>query len=133
MWRWIKHWLDWAMHNLWPMYRLGPRRPEALRFSYEKAGLTVHDEAIPWNAEAVLVEVLVRLSAGRGKADFHLVLPGQPPVAAECFRRDDTSELYRITFRCPPPSQTVTAQLLWRTTTLGQLTLPFLSREEFLT
>jgi hypothetical protein len=59
MWLWIKHWLDSKMHDLWPMYRLGPR-PQTLHYSYEKAGLTIHDQAIPWNAEAVLVEATVR-------------------------------------------------------------------------
>ena len=60
---WIKRWLDWAMRDLWPMYRLGPSRPEALHYSYEKAGLMVLDQPIPWNAEAVYVEALMRLPA----------------------------------------------------------------------
>ena len=60
MWPWIKLWRDWAMHDLWPLYRIGPQ-PQALHFSYEKAGLIVHDQPIPWNAEAVLVEATLRL------------------------------------------------------------------------
>ena len=62
MWPWIKRWRDWAMNELWPLFRLGPQ-PQALHFSYEKAGLTIHDQPIPWNAEAVLIDALV-------KADF---------------------------------------------------------------
>ena len=79
MWPWIKRWRDWAMHDFWPMHRTGPQ-PQALHYSYEKAGLTLHDQPIPWNAEAVLVEASVRLppSGSRRKTDFHL--------RAECAR-----------------------------------------------
>ena len=55
MWPWIKRWRDWAMHDLWPMHRIGIP-PQALHFGYEKAGLTLYDQPIPWNAEAVVVE-----------------------------------------------------------------------------
>src|SRR5256885_14898330 len=55
MWPWIKRWRDWAMHDFWPMNRHGPQ-PQALHYSYEKAGLSLHDQPIPWNAEAVVVE-----------------------------------------------------------------------------
>ncbi len=130
MWPWIKHWLDWAMHDLWPMHRLGPR-PQALHYRYEKAGLTVHDQAIPWNAEAVLVETLVKLPAGRRKADFQLVLPNLPPVPAESLRRDDGEDRHRLLFRLPPPTRTVVAEVMWRTTSLGQVTLPVVGRDEF--
>ena len=69
MWPSIKRWRDWAMDNLWPLYRIGPQ-PQALHYSYEKAGLVLHDQPIPWNAEAVLVEAQLRLptAAGRRKA-----------------------------------------------------------------
>ena len=84
MWPWIKRWRDWAMRDLWPLYRIGPQ-PQALHYSYEKAGLTLHEQPVPWNAEAVLVEALLRLpeSAGRRKADFHLRVP---EVFEEAFR-----------------------------------------------
>ena len=32
MWPWIKRWRDWAMHDLWPLHRIGPQ-PQALHFS----------------------------------------------------------------------------------------------------
>ena len=56
MWPWIKRWRDWAMNDLWPLYRINPQ-PQALHYSYEKAGLTLHDQPIPWNAEAVVVDI----------------------------------------------------------------------------
>ena len=55
MWPWIKRWRDWAMNDLWPLHRIGPK-PHAMHHSYEKAGVIVDDQPIPWNAEAVLVE-----------------------------------------------------------------------------
>ena len=72
---WIKRRRDWAMHDLWPLYWMGPQ-PQALHYSYEKAGLTLHDQPIPWNAEAVLVEGTLRLPGA-----------GQPPqgrLSATC-------------------------------------------------
>ncbi len=134
MWPWIKRWRDWAMHDFWPLYRIGPQT-QALHASYEKAGLTVYDQPIPWNAEAVLVEALLRLQAstGRRKTDFQLRVPGQDPYPAEHLRRQDgTEDRYRVTFRIPPPGSAVTAEVLFRDRALGQVALPFLSREEFL-
>jgi hypothetical protein len=133
MWPWIKRWRDWAMDSLWPLYRIGPQ-PQALHYSYEKAGLIVHDQPVPWNAEAVLVEATLRLpeSAGRRKADFTLRLPGQEPVPAEQLRPRDGDKRYTIGFRVPPPCTTAAAEVLFRDHVLGQLTLPYLSREEFL-
>ena len=60
------------------MYRIRPQ-PQALHFSYEKAGLVVADQPIPWNAEAVVVEASLRLpsSSGRRKNDFSLRVSGQ--------------------------------------------------------
>jgi hypothetical protein len=133
MWPWIKHWRDWAMNELWPLFRLGPQ-PQTLHLSYEKAGLTIHDQPIPWNAEAVLIEAQVRMdtSAQRRKTDFTLRLPTQETVPAESLRRHEGDNCQRVTFRLPPPPTTTVAEVLWRNRVLGQLTLPVLGREEFL-
>jgi hypothetical protein len=132
MWPWIKRWRDWAMHDLWPMHRTGPQ-PQALHYSYEKAGLTLHDQPIPWNAEAVLVEAVLRLPANnpRRKTDFQLRIDKREPIAAESLRREEGEERQRLVFRFTPPGHTTTAELLCRNHVLGQLTLPALSREEF--
>ncbi len=132
MWPWIKRWHDWAMPDLWPLHRTGPQ-PQALYHSYEKAGLTVHDQPIPWNAEVVVVEVALRLQPGssRRKTDFQLRLPGREAQPAEVLRRQENDDLHRLLFRIAPPTVTVNAELLWRDRVLGQLTLPVLSREEF--
>jgi hypothetical protein len=132
MWPFLKRWRDWAMTDLWPMSRIG-LQPQALHYSFEKAGLTLHDQPIPWNAEAVLVEAMLRLppSASRRKADFQLRLPGLPPIPADQLRRQDGDERYRIAFRLAPPGTTVTAELHYRERALGQVVLPFLGREDF--
>jgi hypothetical protein len=133
MWPWIKRWRDWAMHDLWPFYRIGAQ-PQALHFSYEKAGLILQNQPIPWNAEAVLVEALVRLPANspRRKADFELRLPGQAPIPAEQLRRHETEDHYRALFRLGTPATSTTAEVYYRERGLGQLTLPVLTRDEFL-
>jgi hypothetical protein len=131
---WIKRWRDWAMSDLWSLIRPGPQ-PQALHYSFEKAGLVLHDQPIPWNAEAVLVEGLLRLplSTPRRKADFQLRLPGQALIAAEGLRRQEGSEnTFRVAFRVAPPAAAVTAELLWRGHVRGQVALPVLSRDDFL-
>src|SRR5262245_26894484 len=134
MWPWIKRWHDWAMHDLWSMHRTGPQ-PQALHFSYEKAGLTLYDQPIPWNAEAVLVEASLRLGSPpcRRKADYQIRVGDQELLAPESLRRDEgTEDRYRLFFRLAPPARTTAVELLWRNHVLGQLTLPLLSCEEFL-
>ena len=132
MWPWIKRWRDWAMHDLWPLYRIGPQS-QALSYSFEKAGLTLHNQPIPWNAEAVLVEVQLRLpAASRRKGDFELRLAGQDPLPADSLRRDEGDDRHRLFFRLPPPPRTTTAELLWKGHSLGQLTLPVIDAGTFL-
>jgi hypothetical protein len=131
MWPWIKRWRDWAMRDLWPMHRIGPQ-PQALHYSFEKAGLTFDKQPIPWNADAVLVEAAVRLpsSTSRRKSDFELHLPNQPPVPAESLRGEE-EDRHRLFFRLPTPAQTSVAELFWKETLLGQVSLPILTRTEF--
>jgi hypothetical protein len=132
MWPWIKRWRDWAMHDLWPLYRIG-LQPRAMHFRYEKAGRIVDDQPIPWNAEAVLVEATVRIprNSTRRKADFQLRVPGQDLVLAEQMT-SEADEQHRLKFRLTPPGETVNVELLCREKVLGQLGLPFLSKDEFL-
>jgi hypothetical protein len=131
MWPWLKRWRDWAMNDLWRNPRAG-LQPQALHHSYEQAGLTLENQPIPWNAEAVLVEASLRPGAGRRKADFFLRLPDGELVPVESLRREEGEDRCRLFFRLQTPAQTVPVELLWRNHTLGQLILPVLSREEFL-
>ncbi len=114
-----------------PQQRPGPQS-QALHFSYEKAGLILDNQPIPWNAEAVLVEVQVRFPGPRTREDFVLRLPEPGPSAtAEDLRSGDRPELCRVFFRLPAPAATTTAEILWRSNSLGLLTLRILSAEEF--
>jgi hypothetical protein len=133
MWPWIKRWRDWAMFDFWPVTRTGPQ-PQALHYSSELAGLTLHDQPIPWNAEAVSVEALLclRTSPMRRKADFQLRLSRQEVLPPHSLRRVQGEDVYRLVFRFLPPGQSGTADLLWRGHVLGQLPLPVQGREEFL-
>src|SRR5437764_13815098 len=107
MWPWIKRWLDWLMNDL---FRLARTRPhgQAVHIRYEKAGLSLYDLPVPWNADAVVVEVLLRLPvAARRKADFTVRLPGCDPIVAESLRPEG-DDRYRLLFRLPVPATTTT-------------------------
>lgn len=131
MWRWIKHWHDWVMSEIWPFSRLGSQ--QALHYSYEKGGLKVDNQPVPWNAEAVLVEAIVRLpSSGRTRADFTLHIPDREPLHPESMRRTETNGPFHVFFRLPPLTESTTVELQWRNQKKGELVLPFLSRDTFL-
>jgi hypothetical protein len=121
------------MYDLWSMHRSGPQ-PQALHHAYEKAGLTIPDQPIPWNADVVVVEALLRLpsAVGRRKNDFFIRLPDRPPTPADALRRNDHDDRYRLLFRFPPPVRSTTAELVWHGQRLGHLSLPVLSRDDFL-
>lgn len=117
------------MLDLWSIYRPGPRL-QTLRYGYEMAGLAVRDEPIPWNAEAVLVEaVLTRVPPSSRKTDFRLRLAGQS-ATAEIGRPQAEGEL-RLLFSLAPPAQSGLADLRWQNQSIGQVTLPVLSRDDF--
>ena len=82
----------------------------------------------------VVVDARLRLpaSAGRRKSDFLLRLAGRDPVPADDMRRQEADNHYRLSFRVEPPGVTTTAEVLFKTHVLGQLTLPYLGRDEFL-
>src|SRR5262245_14381837 len=115
MWPWIKRWRDWAMSDFWPFSRLNPQ-PQAIHYSYEKAGLLVNDQPIPWNADSVTVEARLQMrgSAGRRKSDFQLRLPNRELIPADELRRQDLDDYFRVAFRLEPPGVTTTAEVLYR-------------------
>jgi hypothetical protein len=104
-----------------------------MHYSYEKGGLVIDSQPIPWNADTVIVECLARLpvSASRRKEDFLLRIPGCEPIAVDTLRRDETQDRHRLFFRLPPPARTTNAEVVWRHHRLGELTLPVIQREEF--
>jgi hypothetical protein len=121
------------MRDLWNLFRASGPQSQALHFSYEKAGLTIDNQPIPWNAEAVLVEANVRVPGGvvRQKDDFRLRVGASPLVLPEAVRQETGEAHGRLFFRLHVPDHSTTAELTWRDRTLGQVTLPVVSREEF--
>ena len=131
MWHWIRHWHDWAMSEIVTPHRLASQS-QSLYFSCEKAGFVFPNQPILWNADAVLVEALLRLPASaRKRGDFALRLPGSDAIAADGFRKDEDSDRYRVFFRFAPPGISTTAELYWRTHLLGKIELPVLTPAEF--
>jgi hypothetical protein len=132
MWRWIRHWRDWAMNEIVTPRRLAGQ-PQAVYFRFEKGGLTLDNQPVPWSAEAVVVEALLRLPpTARRRGDFSLHIPGFDPVPAEILKVDEAGQRHRLYFRFPVPKATGTAELMWRTHPLGRLQIPVVTPEQFL-
>lgn len=132
MWRWIRHWRDWAMSEIVTPRRLAGQ-PQALYFRSEKGGLTLDHQPVPWSAEAVVVEALLRLPpAARRRADFTLRVPGFDPIPAEFLKPDEAGQRHRLYFRFPVPRASGTAELLWRRHVLGSLAIPVVTPDAFL-
>jgi hypothetical protein len=106
----------------------------AMHIAFEKGGLVIENQPIPWNADAVVVECLARLPAPavRRQDEFYLRIPGRDPIAIDRLRRDDVAGNHRLFFRFPPPPESTSAELLWRRQRLGEQKLNILTREEFL-
>ncbi len=120
----------------WSLYRSSPQA-QALAFRYERAGLSVRNEPIPWNADAVHVEALVRFpgNVAKRKTDFTLQAKGgtaQAPIGPVTFHRHEHSDGFRLEFRLPPPRQTTQVSLYWRQRLLSQAMLPVLNPAEFI-
>lgn len=133
---WLKHWRDWAMRDFWwLLQRQHPLRLEGIHFSYEKAGVVVRNEAIPWNADTVAVEAFIRFPPGavRRKSDFQLrTNPDLGLISPSLLQRRGDQELFVVQFRFSPRAELKTVQLLWRDKVVAQTTLPLLSPAQFL-
>jgi hypothetical protein len=105
-----------------------------IRCGYEKAGLSVSGEPIPWNAEAVIVEAVIGIFSDvvYHKSDFQLRLPDRPPRMAVLLHPEEQKGVVRVVFRLPPLQCATMAAIHFRGSLLGRVTLPFLTAEEFL-
>jgi hypothetical protein len=128
----MKPWLDRRTHELSKLLRRAPRLAGFWQ-SYEKAGLRVTGEPIPWNADTVLVEALVEWYGKplESKSEFELQVTGELPMTPTSItlRREN---VYHLTFRMAPVASTRVATLQWRSRQLGLVELASLSRESFL-
>ncbi len=104
-----------------------------VRFCYQLAGITVPDQPIPWSADLVRVEALVELDGTPPwrPGDFTLLLPDSLPIPVIAAEEVEPGT-FRFSFTFPPPGRPTRAQLCRRGRVLEELTLPFLSADEFL-
>ena len=133
----IRRWIDWLMTDLIPPSRPhagGKSAGQSVHVRYEKAGLTLDGPPVPWNADGVRVELLLRIPpSGRHRSDFVLRVPGQPPVPAEQLRRDDPDgRVHRLTFRVPTPPTTTSAEITWKHRLLTTIAIPVVSADEYI-
>lgn len=133
MWHSIKPWLGWVLNEAVPAARARYGR-QSLTLSFEKAGQVLQDARIPWNADAVVLEVDLRLPhAARQKNQFALRVPGQPIVPVELLRKDDTHpNRYRLVFRFQGPAESCQAEVMWKHHLLATVPLDVISKSEFL-
>lgn len=121
------------MADALPLFRTGLQL-QGLRYRFEKAGVVLEDQPIPWSADAVLIEAVVLLpqnAASRTLNDFPLhlgaaALPHLPESVAPQPRGG-----MRLLYRLPAPRQTTSAEIFYRNRALGQIALPMLSAAEF--
>ena len=131
MWRWAKRWIDWLRNDLIPLTRVR-RGGHAVQVRYEAAGGPHADLPVPWTADAVVVEVVLRLPPpARRKADFSLRFPGCAPVPAEVVR-PDTHDRHRVTFRFPVPRRSAAGEVRWKQHPVAVAGVPVLTAESFL-
>jgi hypothetical protein len=109
-------------------------RLQSIRFRYEKAGLSVADEPIPWNAEAVLIEGLIRFPPGATprKPDLQLRTPDRVPRPAVTLHADAEEGVVHAVFRLPPIQGPTRATIHYQGNQLGQVLLPYLAADLFL-
>jgi len=130
MWPWMTRWLDWVTTDVLPLRRTRPHG-QAVHTRYEKAGLDLYDLPVPWNADAVVVEVLLKLPpAARKKTDFTFRLPGREPIPADALR-PEADNRYRLLFRLPVPAATTDGEVLWKAKHLARVSVPVLTAAEF--
>src|SRR5262245_56446854 len=126
--QWTTRWLAWARDNL--LRRARPRAISAA-IGYERASTLRWELPVPWTADAVVVDVQMRLPmSARRKTDFVFRLPAAT-VAADSLR-PDLDDRHRVTFRFPVPSETVLGDLLWRGRVLAPLPIVVLTPNTFL-
>ncbi len=111
--------------------------PRALSHRYEKAGVVIYDQPVPWNVETVVVEASLRLPSQRMRnaRDYQLHIHGRDEsIVADSIHPDASGRIgfYRLFFRLPPLRQSSEVKLRWRENELGRHTIPLLTREEFL-
>jgi hypothetical protein len=134
MWSLIKPWRAWVMRDNWLSTTPGVQ-VRSIVHRHTLGGLTFDNEAIPWNAGSVEVEAIIRCGPRWRPQQTDLILrldSGDSFTAIE-FKPEEGSNSFRVRFRVPVPRRVAAAQLFLRQWSLGQITLPLLTRQQFLT
>jgi hypothetical protein len=133
MWVWLQRWYTRTARTLWWLFGQSPRL-RALHFGYEKAGLAVSGEPIPWNADAVVIDALLDLAseaAGACRSDFRASTPGELGTMAVAVQPPADDGPCRVVFRLTPHLSGV-VELYRRSRQVARLALPYLRAEDFL-
>lgn len=133
MWAWLKRWHARTTRTLSWLFG-SPPRVHSLHYAYERAGLTVTGEPIPWNADAVIIDAVLDLprELATSRADFRAIPPadlGSPAVTMQPHGDDGPC---RLMFRLAPPHRPGLIELYRRSRRLAEIRLPYLRAEEFL-
>jgi len=98
---------------------------------YQQASLIFTEQAIPWNADLVEVEVLCRLpSKARRRVDFSLHAPGLPALLPETLLAENEDH-HRLLFRLSPPAESTRCELRFQQHRLAPVMLPVMSPRDF--
>ena len=131
MWRWMKHWVDWLRNERLPLSRLR-RGGNSVVIRHDVRGESHHHLPVPWSADVVTVEALLRLPAtARRKVDFVLRFGSALAIPADAVR-PDLGNRHRVIFRFPPPLTSMSGEIVWRSQPIARVTLPVLTASEFL-
>jgi hypothetical protein len=111
-----------------------PAQQGGLALRFEKNGLVVANEPVPWNADAVVLEAMLKIPATVPwrKSDFQVHIPGIPPTGPHALTREDGGEKYRVQFRLPRLAETTWAEMVWRGQVLARTMIPVLRPDAFL-
>jgi hypothetical protein len=112
---------------------LGGPSIQSVLVGYEKAALVIHNEPIPWNAEAIVIESLVHVShkGSWTKKDFCLLLTEDVPIQADSLEPNESDTL-RVVFRLLPPQRPVSGEICWRGHVLSKVQLSYVSADDYL-
>ncbi len=135
MWPWLKRWRDWAISELWPMYRIRPQ-PQALHFSYEKAGLVASGPADPVERGGCRHRGVAAAAAVDRPAQDRLQPRASPARTrsspSNCVCNETRRRLSRLTSASRLRAAATARRVVVPRQVLGRIDLPFLSRDEFL-
>jgi hypothetical protein len=96
--------------------------------------MRIGDEAVPWNASAVVVHARISLppSLAWDNSDFSLEAAGLSPLSASSIEPSEEEDVFNVRFRCSAFQKPLLVTALCKGRILGQLNIPFLTADAFL-